>query len=303
MATKGIVFDVKRFAVHDGPGIRTTVFFKGCPLRCAWCHNPEGISPRPEIMVFPDRCLKGCRDCLALCPKQALRKGRGTIVLDRARCDGCGACAEACPSEALRLVGRSCSSEGLMEEISRDAPFFSESGGGVTFSGGEPLQQPIFLKDLLTLCRLEGLHVAVDTSGHAPYSDLEAILPLVDLFLFDLKAVDDSLHRQLTGVTNRLILDNLGRLSGAGAPLVLRVPLVPGGNDPAGELERMADFCASLPRRHPLHLLPYHRGYAAKLKRLGRGPAPTEIAPPAEQALREAREVFARRDLSVTIGG
>ena len=300
---KGMIFDIKKFAVHDGPGIRTTVFFKGCPLRCLWCHNPEGISVAPEIMVFPDRCLKGCRDCLSACPRQALNKRRGTIVLDRSRCDGCGACAGVCPSEALQATGREMSVSEVMAELARDAPFYRESGGGATFSGGEPLQQPAFLREILSACRDEKIPAAVDTSGHAPFSAFEDVLPLVDLFLFDLKIVDDACHRRLTGVSNRLLLENLQRLSRAGAPLAVRVPLVPGSNDAIRDLEQAADFCAALPGRHPVHILPYHRGYAGKLKRLGRDAPPASCRPPDEPAVHRAREIFLARDLTVTIGG
>ncbi len=194
MAMKGMIFDIKKFAVHDGPGIRSTVFFKGCPLRCLWCHNPEGISPAREIMVFSGRCLKGCRDCLAVCPRGALDKRRGAIVLDRSRCDGCGACADACAAEALQATGREMSVSAVLDELARDAPFYRESGGGATFSGGEPLQQPEFLRELLRACRGEKISTVVDTSGQAPYSDFASILPLADLFLFDLKIVDDARH-------------------------------------------------------------------------------------------------------------
>jgi len=303
MAMKGMIFDIKKFAVHDGPGIRSTVFFKGCPLRCLWCHNPEGISPAREIMVFSGRCLKGCRDCLAVCPQGALDKRRGAIVLDRSRCDGCGACADACPSEALQATGREMSVGAVLDELARDAPFYRESGGGATFSGGEPLQQPKFLRELLGACRGEKISTVVDTSGQAPYSDFASILPLADLFLFDLKIVDDARHLSLTGASNRLPLANLQTLSQDGAPLVIRLPLVPGCNDAIPDLEQAADFCASLPQRHPVHLLPYHRGYTGKLKRLGRDTALNAFLPPTPAGVERAAEIFRSRDLNVTIGG
>lgn len=303
MATKGILFDIKKFAVHDGPGIRSTVFFKGCPLRCAWCHNPEGISPAPEIMVFSNRCLKGCRDCLPLCPPGALKKAKGTIVLDRTLCDGCGACAAACPGEALRLAGRRLTAAKVMAEIERDLPFYRQSGGGATFSGGEPLAQPDFLRELLLACRDRKIATAVDTSGHAPFSVFKKLLPLVDLFLYDLKLIDDDRHRRFTGVSNRLLLQNLQKLSRAGAELAVRVPLIPGVNDSPRELDSLAAFCAALPRRHPLHLLPLHRGQAAKLRRLGLQATLGETAPPGRAEVDRANAVFRRRGLDVTIGG
>jgi pyruvate formate lyase activating enzyme len=303
MEKKGLIFDIKKFAVHDGPGIRTTVFFKGCPLRCLWCHNPEGISAARQVMVFSSRCLKGCRDCIAACPRHALDKGRRGIVLDRDLCDGCGACAEKCPADALQMAGRSVSSDEVMAELAKDKPFYRDSRGGVTFSGGEPLQQPVFLRKLLEQCRRRKFHAAVDTSGHAPFAAFEQILPLTDLFLFDLKIVDEKKHKQLTGVSNRLLLDNLKKLSRSGRALAIRVPLVPGCNDALPDLEQMADFCAALPHRHPVHLLPFHHGYSGKIKRLGLVDPLAATAPAAPETLRRAEAVFSRRNLTVQIGG
>jgi pyruvate formate lyase activating enzyme len=302
MGKKGTIFDIKKFAIHDGPGIRTTVFFKGCPLRCQWCHNPEGIAPQREIMVFAGRCLKGCRDCLAACPRQALAKRR-VITLDRSLCDGCGLCVAACPAEALQATGREVDADEVMAELEKDVPFYRESGGGATFSGGEPLQQSIFLGELLSACHERGLHAAVDTSGLAPFSAFEKILPLTGLFLFDLKIVDDASHRRLTGVSNRLILENLEKLSRAGAPLAVRIPIVPGCNDSARDLEQAAGFCADLPGRHPVHLLPYHRGYSGKLKRLGMATPLAATLPPEPAALNRAKATFVNHGLTVQIGG
>lgn len=303
MAARGTIFDIKRYAVHDGPGIRTAVFLKGCPLRCPWCHNPEGISSFPEIMVFAGRCLQGCRDCVGVCPRQALRKRGAAIALDRSRCDGCGACANACSSEALQATGRSVSVAVVMEELAKDMPFYRQSGGGATFSGGEPMLQSRFLLELLEQCRKQGIPAAVDTSGCAPYAEYEKILPLADLVLYDLKLLDDERHRRLTGVSNRLILDNLVRISRSGRPLSVRIPIVPGVNDADRDLEQMADFCAGLPRRHPVHLLPYHRGYAGKAQRLGFAMTMADAQPPAPAKMERAREIFARKKLIVKIGG
>ncbi len=317
MAAKGTIFDIKRYAVHDGPGIRTTVFFKGCPLRCSWCHNPEGITPFPEIMVFAGHCLKGCRDCVAVCPRKALGKHGAAVALDRARCDGCGACARACPSEALQVTGRSVSVAEVMEELAKDIPFYRQSGGGATFSGGEPMLQSRFLGELLEQCRKQGIHAAVDTSGCAPFAEYAKVLPLADLVLYDMKLMDDERHRRFTGVSNRLILDNLVRISRSGRPLSVRIPIVPGVNDTDRDLEQTADFCAGLPQRHPVHLLPYHRGYAGKAERLGLAMVPssgtaserTETAfradtqPPTPAMMKRAREIFSRRKLTVKIGG
>lgn len=303
MEKKGLIFDIKKFAVHDGPGIRSTVFFKGCPLNCLWCHNPEGISPASEVMVFSSRCLSGCRDCLAACPRGAIVKDKRGIVLDRSRCDGCGICAAGCPAEALQMAGRRVSADEVMAELAKDEPFYRDSRGGVTFSGGEPLQQPDFLLELLRGCRAHEFHTVVDTSGQAPFAAFERILPLTDLFLFDLKIVDEEAHLRLTGVSNRLLLENLRALSRSGRSLAIRVPLVPGCNDAVADLEQMADFCAALPAPHPVHLLPYHRGYRGKAKRLGLAERLPATEPPAPEARRRAADIFSRRDLTVTIGG
>ena len=303
MEIKGHIFDIKKFAVHDGPGIRTTIFFKGCPLSCLWCHNPEGISPDQEIMVFPERCLAGCRDCVGACPKKAIVKKGRRIVLDRNICDGCGLCAAVCPAEALQMAGRRVTAGEAVEELSRDTAFYRSSGGGITCSGGEPLLQPLFLQALLRACRKQNLHTAVDTCGHAPFGVFEKILPLTDLFLYDLKIMDEGRHRRLTGVSNRLIIENLQKLSLLAPHLAIRVPLVPGCNDAPSDLAELADFCASLPGRHPVHLLPYHRSGSGKHRRLGREAALAETHSPSPAAVQRAGGIFSKRKLTVKIGG
>jgi pyruvate formate lyase activating enzyme len=303
MEKKGIIFDIKKFAIHDGPGIRTTVFFKGCPLCCVWCHNPEGIHPQKEIMVYSGRCLKGCHDCFASCPKKALSKNKDIISLDRDLCDGCGICVQVCPAEALQLAGRMVTSDEIMAELDKDKPFYQDSGGGVTFSGGEPLQQPDFLLELLFQSRKRHFHTAVDTSGYAPSAVFSKIAPFCDLFLFDLKIIDDAKHKRLTGVSNRLILENLQLFSGSGSALAIRVPLIPGCNDAAFDLEQLAGFCAALPARHPVHLLPYHRGYSGKTKRLDRVAPLAAIRPPTAETVEKARKIFSKAKLTVKIGG
>jgi pyruvate formate lyase activating enzyme len=303
MGSPGIVFDVKKFAVHDGPGIRCTVFFKGCPLRCGWCHNPEGMSFAPEVFVSARRCLADCRACIGLCPRGALAKKKNSIVLRRERCDACGICAAACPSEALQLAGRRMGSAGVMADLAKDAVFYRGSGGGVTFSGGEPLAQVDFLHELLQAAKEKGWHTSVDTCGQAPLADFEKILPLVDLFLYDLKCIDPAKHQRLTGSTNALILANLPELSCRARSLAIRVPLIPGSNDSRNDLEQLADFCAALPRRHPLQLLPYHRGGSGKRQRLGQADPLPDAKPPTAARMQKAMEIFQQRKLAVTIGG
>ena len=303
MQTKGVIFDIKKFAVHDGPGIRSTVFFKGCPLRCSWCHNPEGMSPIPEVLLSARRCLADCRACIGLCPHRALSKIKNTIVLDRDLCDACGLCVAACPSEALQMAGRAVSAAKVMDELTKDDVFYRSSGGGITFSGGEPLAQVDFLQALLQAVKKKGWHTAVDTCGQAPFAGFMKIMPLVDLFLFDLKCIDAAKHRRLTGLSNDLILENLSLLSRQGRSLAIRVPLVPGCNDAANDMEQLADFCAGLPRRHPLQLLPYHRGGSAQRKRLDQTDPLPGTRPPTAARVRKITEIFRQRKITVSSGG
>jgi pyruvate formate lyase activating enzyme len=267
--TTGVVFDIRRFSIHDGPGIRTAVFLKGCPLRCWWCHNPEGLSAAPEVVWRGERCTR-CGACSVTCPEGALAWDGDAPQLDPARCTLCGACADACYAEAREVLGRRMTVDQVVAEVERDCAFYEESGGGVTVSGGEPLAQPEFLAELLERCRARGLHTAVDTCGHAPWATLDRIRPHVDLFLYDLKLLDDERHRRYTGVSNAPGLANLQALVAAGHDVVLRVPLIPGVNDDPESVGGIGAFVTSLPRAVRLEILPYHALGAAKYARLGR---------------------------------
>jgi len=203
---RGTIFDIKKYAIHDGPGIRTTVFFKGCPLRCRWCHNPEGQSSKPEMFVRPSRCLKECSECLSVCEREAISRTEISPVIDRERCNSCGKCAEVCPAEAIEVVGRQMSVQEVMAEVEKDMIFHDESGGGVTFSGGEPLLQPVFLSTLLEKSKEKDIHTTVDTSGYASFEIMEEIAKNVDLFLYDLKIMDEKKHKEYTGKSNKVIL-------------------------------------------------------------------------------------------------
>jgi pyruvate formate lyase activating enzyme len=265
----GTIFDIKRFSMHDGPGIRTTVFLKGCPLACVWCHNPESQSARPLLLRRQELCAR-CWRCAEQCPQGALQAGAEvSFARDASRCAACGHCAEACPSEAITRVGREVESAALVDEVARDRSFFDESGGGVTFSGGEPLSQPEFLLDLLARCRREGLHTAVDTSGYAPRATMRQAAALADLVLYDLKLLDAAAHRRYTGVSNEAILENLRALVEDGRSVEIRMPVIPGITDTDQNLDAAAAFVLSLPEPPRVRLLGHHHAAMSKYARFG----------------------------------
>ena len=291
----GRVFNVQRYSLHDGPGIRTTVFLKGCPARCLWCHNPESQAFGPEVIRVETRCAS-CGTCETVCPHGAPPPGSGL-------CTACGECVDACPAGARELVGRETTADEVMVELLRDRIFFQDSGGGVTFSGGEPLAQLEFLRALLTAARGHGLHTAVDTCGFAPRESLLGLVPLVDLFLFDVKLIDDDRHRELTGLPTRPILDNLRALVEAHPSVWIRVPIVHGHTDDEADVAAIAAFVDELPRVRHVSLLPFHATGGAKARRLGR-PAPLEsLAPPPPERMEALAGLFRARGLAVSIGG
>ena len=299
----GLVFDIQRFAVHDGGGIRTLVFLKGCPLRCRWCQNPESMRPEPEIMRIPHHCIS-CVKCMTLCPQQAIRLSpTGEVAVDRTLCDLCGDCVASCYAGSMTIVGRYLTPGEVMEEVERDRKFYTHSGGGVTFSGGEPTMQPDFLLACLEAAKARGLHTAIETCGHAPWETFAALLGKVDLFLCDIKHMDAQRHHELTGASNRRILDNIARLAGAGAALRLRLPLVPGANDADDNIAATARFAATLPGLEGFDILPYHRLGESKWRQLDRDYPMAGVAPHSREEVLVRASLAERYIDGVGIGG
>ena len=253
---KAKIFEIKRFAVHDGDGIRTTVFFKGCPLKCVWCHNPEGLSAKSKLAYYAHKCIS-CGECLSVCPTSAHTIENGKHAFNREKCIACGRCVEACLGNALTLYGRETTVEELLPILLQDKEFYDHSDGGVTFSGGECMLQIDFLKAILKKCKENGVHTAVDTAGNVPWEYFEKILPYTDLFLYDVKCISEDLHKEGTGVSNRLILENLQKLSDKNAEIIVRVPVIPEFNGNDYEMQKIADFLKDL-RINKVELLPYH---------------------------------------------
>lgn len=317
---QGVIFNIQRFSVHDGPGIRTTVFFKGCPLDCWWCHNPEGKSSGRDLMFWRTRCV-GCGKCVSICPAQALgfvdgedrplcsddRALPGEVrrrypMLDRSLCLLCGQCVAACPARARELAGMSVTSEDVMRQILRDRPFYDQSDGGVTFSGGEPVAQPDFLLELLARCADEGIHTAVDTSGYAPWETMERVAQRAGMFLYDLKIMDDERHVLYTGVSNSVILDNLRRLAALGARVIARIPLIPGINDDDQNIEMSGRFLRDTGISQ-VHVLPYHAIAIEKYNRLSQPYRLAHLPEPEEGVIGRAVRLLQRYGLHVKVGG
>lgn len=300
MCATGTIFQIERFALHDGPGIRTTVFLKGCAMRCWWCHSPESQSIGPEPFPRPERCIH-CGECLNACTHGALQDTADGVDTLREMCEVCGDCVVACPSGSRDLVGWKITVAELLAEVERDTAFHDRSGGGVTFSGGEPLLQPRFLGEAIGACRARGIHTAVETAGFVPWHSVE-VAAAADLVLYDLKLLDEEKHRKYTGVSNRPILSNLARLLATGTNVRVRVPLVPGINDALTDLDALGRALAGLGVRD-VDLLPYHTAGLAKYARLGRTPLLPETQAPDAVQVSVACDRLEIAGLSVHVGG
>lgn len=298
----GLIFDIKRFSIHDGPGIRTTIFLKGCPLHCVWCHNPEGISPTEEFQFWSKRCI-ACHECIQACECHALTFVNEKPVRDDRLCQFCGACVEACPAEAMDLIGRKTTVQEVIREIETDVLYYDQSGGGVTFSGGEPLLQIDFLDALLQVCKVRGIHTAVDTSGYVKYEDLHRVRLWADLFLYDIKIINEFKHLKHSGFPNRRILKNLIELSKSGAEIIIRIPIIPGINDSSEDIDQLREFLEGMERKHPVQLLPYHSAAIEKYSRMNSTYTLLDVRSPTADRLSEIAEQLESSGLSVSIGG
>lgn len=297
-----LIFDIKRYAINDGPGIRLTIFFKGCPLSCAWCHNPESISPKQQQLFTASKCI-GCGECVKVCPKGAIALTEEGIITDPVKCNLCGRCAEVCPTRAIEMSGRHYEIAELMEIVEKERVFFDQSDGGVTISGGEPLLHPEYLLQILKACGEHNIHRVVDTSGFCDQAVLLEVAKQTELFLYDLKLIDDELHRRYTGVSNVRILDNLQALAASGAAISIRIPVIGGVNADEQQMAAMAQFVASLPgEKRRVHLLPYHGVAAHKHVKLGGRYVEGEMREPSAGELERVQACCAAEGLE-TIGG
>ncbi len=266
-SVEGVIFNIQRYSLHDGPGIRTIAFFKGCPLSCKWCSNPESQHAKPELIFKPNDCVS-CGKCVEVCKVDAISRSHPHFI-DRQKCIECGACADVCPTKALEIKGKRMSVEQVLLELKKDESLFRRAGGGITLSGGEPLAQPEFARELLKGCKEKGWHTAIETTGLAAKQAIEEVFPWIDLALVDIKAINPSVHQAGTGVDNRMILENILRISFI-TKVIVRVPIIPGFNDNEEEIQAIAEFAQLMSNVDAIHLLPYHNFGENKYSLLGR---------------------------------
>jgi pyruvate formate lyase activating enzyme len=311
----GRVYDIQGFSVQDGPGIRTTVFLKGCPLSCPWCHSPESQAFYPQLSWIFMRCLgtAKCGKCLSVCPKGAITPGKMTqqavtgediqlVRIDRKICDNCGLCARACYSNALYICGKDYTVEELMERVCKDIPFYEHSGGGVTISGGEALSQPEFTLAVMKSLKQRGINTALDTTGYANYKHIEAVLPYTDLFLYDLKHMDSAEHKRAVGVPNGLILENARKIAADGGKLQIRIPVIPSFNDSEENIRTTGNFCQDLGNAvTSIQLLPYHTLGTVKYQRIDEERLVLEAEPPSDAKIQTLKCILESYGLSVVV--
>ena len=299
---KVLVSNIQRFSTKDGNGIRTTVFFKGCPLRCRWCHNPETFSKEKEVMYNAENCTL-CGRCVDSCPHGAIKIENNILSTDPRLCVHCGNCTDFCYYNAREISGKEMSADSVAEAILKDAAFYRESGGGVTFSGGECMMFAPFVRDVLKICKAHRIHTAIDTSGFAPFSSFEMVLPYTDIFLYDIKAYSSPLHKELTGVPNELIWENLEKLTKFGANINLRLPLIEGCNTDLEDIEKIAERCSALGIKK-VNLLPYHDMGKYKYTKLGMEYDSNSMSTPSDEKMSKIKEIFEKHLFSdVKIGG
>nr|MDO8100773.1 glycyl-radical enzyme activating protein [Candidatus Njordarchaeota archaeon] len=297
-ARTGMIFNVQRFSTEDGPGIRTTVFMKGCPLHCLWCHNVEGINPDPEVVWHDNKCI-GCLSCVEACPKQAIIKTSERLVTDKDKCDACGKCAEVCTAKARELIGQRVTTDELFNEVLKDKVFYETSNGGVTASGGEPTMQADFVSELFSKCKSSEIHTALDTCGHAKWDTLERVLGYTDLVLYDLKEIDLQKHKKYTGVSPELIWENAKKIARIGKPMWIRTPIIPGYTDSTENVREIAELCMKLGNVERLDLLPYHRFGEPKYKKLDLKYALEGLKPPSDEVMEKLRAVARERGVKL----
>ena len=298
----GTIFDVVKFSTHDGPGIRTAVFFKGCPLHCWWCHNPEGQFPGAQVVYMEERCIR-CFSCVEACPNHAIKIVEGIPTVERDACRHSGVCVRVCQTKAREMAGKMVKVSEVMAEIEKDTVFYDESGGGVTFSGGEPFMQPIFLQNLLEACHERRIHTAIETCGFVDAKTLLNSVPYAELYLYDLKAFDNEIHRKFTGSSNEIILNNLRQLARVHDHIIVRFPLIPGVNDDDSSVRQIGEFVSSLETVKEIDVLPYHKLGVEKYKRLGKVSRMPKVEPPAALRVDETVEKLEGFGLMVKVGG
>ncbi len=300
---QGMIFNIERYAIHDGKGIRTQVFLKGCSMRCLWCANPEGLRSAPDLSYQIKFCI-GCKACVAVCPQKALRFTDKGIEIQKERCDYCGLCEKECYAGALELLGKKMTVEEVIKEVKKDTLFYEASGGGgMTLCGGEPLLQVDFAKALLKRAKEEGISTAVETCGNYPFSHLEKVIPYLDFIYYDIKAMDNDLHKACTGQENKRILENLKLLQNFDVPICVRIPVIPGYNDSEENLLKTAQYVKTLPKVTEIELLPYHRLGVNKYEKL-RIPylVPDETKMPEKEEMKRYRDKMLPAGVSVKIG-